>query len=275
MIFISDSLYLTPVPPDLDPRNGVILHDTIVRRDNIEASSETVAHPLINLANSATNLFWRANGVGRHTITIHVPEHDVRPLDGVGLAGTNFASAGIATAIHARDSDDDEAEWVELIHPVMRPDDGPVLFRGPRRSWREIRITMEEGTEPPEIPVLYVGEMLVLSPGITADHTPIVDGLVVEETVGRSVAGDFLGGALLSEHVETSVSISHMEPAYYRERIRPFVQARRPFFFAWSPITHPREVGFVWFPQGHSPRPVKRLNTRLYDLDFNVEGVVR
>lgn len=273
-VLISSGLLLVEQPPELDPGNGVILPASVVTIDDIEASSEDDDHPLSNVTNNSTNLEWRASSTAAQTITITIPEDYTGPIDGIGIAGSNFSSAGITLTIDARDNSEDDESWVELTYPLLRADDGPLLYRGERRSWREIRFSLSEGTEPARMSVLYVGPLTVLNYGINADHTPIVDGRVVREKIGRAVAGANLGKITISEHVETSYTINNMSEDWYRQNIRPIMWAREPMFLAWRPLVYPNEVGFLWLPADHNPRPVTSLEFGTVSLTFDVEGIV-
>lgn len=273
MIYLSSALTLQPVPPALDPNNGVIGWRSILTADMLEVTSEAQGRPATNLLTPSTNRVWRAADTGEQRILITVPEHHTDEIDFIGMVGANFAPAQIAASVLARN--EEAEEFAELVHPVMRGDAGPVLFRFTPRSRYQVAIVMAPGVEPAEIAALYVGKLLILPRGIYVGHTPITDGLVVEESVGRSRGGRYLGTIRFGERVASSVSLANLDPHWYRQYMRPFIGARTPFFYAWRPLKYPREVGFVWFPHGHFPRPVNQRANGMMQIDFEIEGVAR
>lgn len=268
MIILGRNLVLVPSgsPSWLNADSPIIGWHNLVTAGFVVGSSEDVDYPAINLANPATHLKWRATSSADQTLTFTpssvVPEN----IDYVAIVRHNLATAESQISIR-QDS-------VDLIDPVILPADEVTIFRLPTTAFSEIEFLMENNTSAPEIAVVYIGRLLYLQRRIYVGHTPIVDGKQSIVANPRSESGNFLGRIILSETYDTTFNMNNVEAAWYREYMRPFVEAstRAPFFFGWRPGTYPREAGYVWTTR--APRPVNQLNNGMMQVQIPVSGVV-
>lgn len=266
MIVISSAVVLSaPDPVTLDA--PVIGWKNVLTPAGIVADSALSDFPATNLANPATHQEWRAATAVEQYLTVTTNEVD--PIDYVGIARHNFASAEIAVSIEGYIG----GVWVEIVEEVMLPDDGPALFRFSPQSLSQIRIRMQAGLVPPRAAVVYVGKLLIMERRIYVGHTPLPHGRRASVANNRSESGNFLGRIVLGAWRESVVPLSLISPDWYRANLDTFLRSGRddPFFFAWRPETYPRETGYAWLLDDPMPAPAGPSN--LISLDLKLAGI--
>jgi hypothetical protein len=270
MLVLAPNLVLTEGAAD-DPRLPLLAWRNIVTADNLAAESEAAGKPAVNLANPDTSLAWRAAAIGASRLTVTTDTAD--DLDYVALARHNLASAGVAVAVEGKFAPEEE-DWTELVPALVPPHDKPLLFRLPRQPYHQLSLSFAAGAAPPEAAVLYVGRLTAIDPGIELGFTPLPFGVVSEVAVGRSVGGEYLGEIEESRFLEAPVTIPQMRPDWFRAELEPLIAAhpRRPFFYAWSPATHPHEVAYAWL-EG-SPKPRVDRAARRMSVTLEMAGIV-
>jgi hypothetical protein len=247
----------------------------LVQASALQSTTAVAGFPVSNLGNPSTDLIWQG--------VVSDPEQDeyitlgvstVDDVDYVGIAGHNFGSAQIPVSIEYLDVEADPDAWVELIAPVILPDDGPAIFRFPPQAVADLRIRMQPGDAAPEAAVVYAGKLLVLQRHIQVGHTPIVDGRMTTVVNGRSESGRFLGRIVTGQSTESVIEMANLTPDWYRANMRPFLRQAQesPFFFAWRPSTYPREVGYCWL--ANDPKPTNQLAAGHVQVSLKIEGVV-
>src|SRR5262245_189864 len=164
----------------------------------------------------------------------------------------------------------------QAVVPSSVTNDTPILFRWAPTTIASVRIRMRPELVAPEIAVVYVGELLVLerSIKIDAEHVPVTYGRRTNIVSGMSESGNFLGRIVLGEYRQSKAEFSWFTPEFYRLKIDTFLAAAQenPFFWAWSPVEYPAEVGYVWLTNDAEPEvdPV----TRRISLELDMRGVV-
>lgn len=276
MIVISSNVVLTE-PYQFTLNHPVIGYQTAVTISNVTASSEDVDHPVVNLANPATHLKWRAEETTAPDIEyVDVLLDSVQYFDYVGIARHNFGSAQIPITVLGAtelDTSDDPIFDIELTAEQLLADDGPAMFRFNRQNLIAVRIQLGIGNDFPEMAVLYVGELLTLQRKIYVGHTPVLYGRNRRVVSGRSESGQYLGRLIVSESRETTVEMKNLTPDWYRTYLDPFVEAcdDQPFFFAWRPQEYPQEVGYMWMT--NEPQPTNQLANGMMSIDFQMSGI--
>jgi hypothetical protein len=134
---------------------------------------------------------------------------------------------------------------------------------------------MRAGAAPPTIAVVYAGALLVLQRRIYVGHTPIPYGRSAKITNGRSESGNFLGRIVLNEKTQSAVKMQNLTPAWYRQHLDPFIAASKeaPFFFAWRPLSYPREVGYAWMT--NDPQPSNARANGMMQIDLQMTGIAQ
>lgn len=250
--------------------NGPIVGwENLVRFDGILADSEDEDHQAVNLANPSTHLFWRSGEVGVQSIIFSFG--DLLPIDYVALAKHNLGSTATVITLESRMGGGDD--WALVTGEFILSNDNPTIVRFPKRDASELRLTLGEGTDIPEISVLYIGQLLQLQRNIYVGHTPINYGRKVTVANGRSESGNFLGRVVTGRTKQSSIQLSNLTADWYRLRMDPFVKSaeERPFFFAWRPDGYPKEVGYVWSTD--DVIPVNQLPNGMMQINMSIAGI--
>lgn len=267
-LIISPSPVLS-APPQFDRALPIIGWDNQITVEGTAADSEALNYPASNVANPSTNLLWKSESTDTQYLTFALNEE--RPSDYIGIARHNLGSGGVVVSIEIQPYDGEE--WVELVEGFVVPDDAPILVRFLENVASGMRIKMVPLATPPEIAVVYIGNLMVVPMDIPAGHTPLIDGRVTRTTAGNSEAGDYLGSIVLSQKLASSVSFQYLDEDWYREVMRPFVRRGRGTAFFWSgfPESRPREAGFAWLTS--DPRP-NFIGNEWVDISFEMGGIV-
>ncbi|WP_440640281.1 hypothetical protein ACSHT2_02750 [Bradyrhizobium sp. PUT101] len=268
-LVISQNFVLTDSTPEFPVTldHPVIGWHNIVTTANIVADNEDPDFPATNLANPATHEEWRSDADGLQYLTVTTGYVD--EIDYVGIARHNFGSAQIPVRIEDGDGN-------VLVQEVLLADDSPALFRFTAQSLAEVVIRMDAGTgKLPRAAVVYVGKLLVLERKIYVGHTPLAQARKINVQNGRSERGNFLGRIVLGAWRETTIPLSLLSPAWYRDHGGDeflAVAAETPFFFGWRPESYPYEIGYCWTIDDPMPVPVGPSNRIAFDL--KVSGIV-
>lgn len=255
--------------------NPLIGYQNIVTTATITSTTAAEGFPATNLANPSTNLRW----VG----TLSSPEADeylavsngsVLPLDYIAVARHNWFTAQIAVSVEVLDVDASPDTWVEVVAPVILPNDGPVLFRFAQFAYAAVRLRLQPGNAAPSAAVVYAGALLVLQRRLYVGHTPIPMGRQTKVINGRSESGNFLGRIITNQKTATSITLQNLTAAWYRANMEPFLLEAQeiPFFFAWRPSTYPLEVGYCWLT--NDPKPVNQRSNGMMNVELELGGVV-
>lgn len=275
MIILSPSLVLAP---------GALLNtpvfgwQSLVTTLNVTATSSDADHPVTNLANPSTALYWQAapgSPAPDQYLTVDVNQID--PIDFLAVAGHNFGTGQIPVSVEiatALVGSPPALNWTEIAPDRLLGLDDPVLFRFAPTSVLGIRLRMQPGLEAPRAAVLYVGRLLVMPRGISDSHTPINLGRTVDRLRQVSHNGHYLGDIILSEGRTSSLPFKHLDPGWYRETMDQFVRAAhvegRPFFVGWQPQEYPDDVGYCTLT--NNPTPVEDFETETISVELAMEG---
>ena len=267
-LILSPSLVLTS-PTQYDRTTPVFGWHNLVTVAGTVADLEEDFFPAANLANPATNLFWRSTSTAVQYVTFAVNEEE--SIDYIGLARHNLGSAGVVVEVEVRLYDSEE--WAPLIDGFVVATDAPILIRFLETSATGIRLKLTPLETVPQIAVVHIGKMLVMPIGIPVGHTPLIDGRTTRTAAGNSEAGDFLGSIVLSQKLSTSVSFQFLEDHWYRANMRPMVRCGRgsTFFFSGLPSSHPEEAGYSWLVS--DPRP-DFIEAGWVNISLDIGGIV-
>lgn len=246
-LFISPG-YVASLSTPVEPHWPAVLWDSLVRHDNVAAGSEDPDHPASNLANASTYQRWQSLSDDVQTLTIG-PLEAPGPIDCIAWQGANFGSTGRSVSIEGLTAEPG-ATYEELVPATMFADDSPAMFLVPRSYLTHVRITISAAEGLPRMGVLFIGRSLRIQPGIQPGYVPIADALEVERVPGISQGGDYLGAIVTHERRRTSAQIDYMPGDWFRQEMRPFVQAAnrgRTFFWWAQPDDAPDEVAYCWF----------------------------
>lgn len=278
MIVISEELVLSASSSDEEehPNSPLIGWHNLITVSNIIASSEEENYPVINLANPITSIIsrWKAADDGAQTIDVEI--NSLLEIDYVAIARHNLGSTQRPITVFGSDGGG-SPDWHEVVQESLLPSNDPAtIFRFDPQSLTDLRFSIGEpsggsGFDPAEIAVMYVGKLLPLERRIYVDHTPINYGRSDKVVNGETEAGDFLGQIVTSEMLETGVQLQNLTPNWYRSKLDPFIQSKKPFFFAWRPGDYPDEVGFAWMT--NKPQPRNQRPNGMMMIDLQMRGI--
>lgn len=175
-----------------------------------------------------------------------------------------FSAVGIAahtlgdteTTVKVQHSDDGNS-WTDATSGVI-PDDKneAILFLFGEVTKRYVRLKLTPTSGPPEIGVVYVGPVLQVQHSIYQGHMPVTLGRNANRISQVSSNGHYLGTVVTSEWYSFTADLSHLDAAWYRANMEPFVRAAlsRPFFWAWRPGQYSNEVGLAWLTSPAKPQ---------------------
>lgn len=265
-VVISPGLVISPVAGESRVNPYIGWHN-LVRFDNIVAEYEADDYPATNMSNPSTANRWLSTSSDEQTITID----DLSGLsDYVALAGHNAGSIGATVSVEG----ELEGVFYEVFSGVLPADDAPLLMRFNKAAYTSVRITIGAGSSPPYVSVVFAGELIVVPTGISPGYTPISEGYNDEMVGGRSISGEFIGNIVVSSRLETRTPLKLLPRAWYEDYMRPFVKAANrgaPFFFAWSPVLRPEQIGYCSFSS--STQPVISQSDGRYDVNLPMVGV--
>jgi hypothetical protein len=269
MIYFSDSLIASVSDPVTELNSPIFGYRSVVATTNVASGNAATGYPITNVANVSTASFWRASNTSQQYVTVII--NPAQTVNYVGIARHNFATAGVAVSIETQVGSGDP--WVEVIAPSIPANNNAIIFRFTAQSAYGVRIKLAAGTSAPEIAVVYVGQILASSQRIYVGHSPITLNRSAEVVSGLSESGNYLGRIVTGSSLSTAVSLTHLDPAWYRTNFDPFVLAAQtvPFFFGWRPYSYPNEVAFSWMT--NNPQPSNMLPNGMMQVSLEMSGV--
>lgn len=242
----------------------------VVTIGNVVAEDEDADYPATNLANPSTANRWLSDTTDEQLVTVSDIDGET---DYVGIARHTLDGAAISVeAITAEPG----ADWEEVHSGMLVAGAGPIVLQFEPDFYIGVRLRIIPDGVAPSMAVMFVGLALVLQRSMQAGFTPITDGKQNGLVTGWSQSGEHLGSILDGAMSSNSADIKALDPAWYRETMRPFVQAGNagePFFFAWDPENHPDEVGFCVFANGNVRPVMNYLGNGEVDISIPMNAV--
>lgn len=243
----------------------------VVTVGNVTADSEAAGYPVTNLANNSTANRWLSSSTAEQLVT--VSDIDAGAIDYVGIARHWLDGATISVeAITAEPG----ADW-EVVHPgLLVAGISPIVLQFEPGFYIGVRLRIIPDGVAPSMAVMFVGLSLVLMRSMQAGFTPITDGKENDLVTGWSQSGEHLGSIIDGAMSSNSADIKALDPTWYRETMRPFVNAGNagePFFFAWDPENHPDEVGFCVFANGNVRPVINYMAGKEIDISIPMNAV--
>src|SRR5262245_39402730 len=124
-LVVAPSTILIGAESGLTLDNPVIGWRTGLIPGSVTATTENVDHPVVNLANPATHLYWLATTIADQYITITGYQDN---YDYAALARHNLGTLQAQVSV-GYISNNSPGSFVTLVGPVILADDGPVMFR--------------------------------------------------------------------------------------------------------------------------------------------------
>lgn len=272
MIHISNHFYITS--QTVEYGNPIIGYQSVLTIDNVSADSDPEATPVDNLVNEQTNQYWESGSLD--TQYIYFENTDLDPIDYIGIARHNFGSGQIGYQLQETDGNSPEV-WTDVTNLYVPENDRAIIHffnetDAPRLRLKLVPYTGSPAFEP-RIAHIKLGQALVLPQTIYVGHSPVTLNRRSENITNTSENGQFLGRVQKRRYLETAVNMTHIEPAFYRTYVDPFVEHAETgaFFFAWRPAQYPTEVGFGW--TGGNISPENQMANGMMQFSFNMKAV--
>jgi hypothetical protein len=268
-IIFSDSLVASVVDPLVTLNSPIFGYQSFVTAAGVTSGNAATGYPVTNVANVSTASFWRANDTTEQYVTAII--NPAQTIDYVGVARHNFSTAGVAVSVETQEGLGDP--WVEVISASIPANNNALIFRFEEQTAYGVRLKLAAGSVAPEISVFFAGKLLVSTQRIYVGHSPITLNRRVEVVSGMSESGNYLGRIITGSNLTTSVSLTHLEPDWYRSNFDPFVVAAQntPFFFSWRPIQYPDETAFAWLT--NDPQPSNMMPNGMMQVSLEMSGV--
>lgn len=268
-VIFSPALVISPVTGE-SKLNPYIGWKNQVAFGNVSADSSATGYPASNLANASTTNRWVSGSTAEQLITVAGVIDDV---DYVAIAGHNFGSAGVSLSIEGQTSE--SAPDFEVLASIDPATDAPLLIRIPKAPYISLQIRLTPVDVAPFASVLFVGELIIVPTGISPGYTPLEHGRDVDLVGGRAESDEYLGNIVVGSSLSSSTPFRLLPPIWYEAEMRPFIRAANfgeAFFFAWSPVLRPNDVGYCWFGGG-SARPTISQSDGSFDITLPLQGL--
>lgn len=268
MIYASPAVLLSPAYASLSWR-PLILGESYVNFSGITADAEDADYPVTNLVNPQTWSKWKSDSTDPQYVELSVDGDAM--TDGIGIVGHNFGSGRIGVTIEGITADDG-ASW-EVIGELSPGDDSPILAQVEPNHYAGIRLYLEPDAVPPEAAVIYAGPTLRVIEGVPPGHVPLPQAREIDMLSGLSEAGDFVGDVITSRRLASSVEFRGLNWEWYIARLQPILDARKPFFFSWSPGRTGAVCTFTKI--AGNPKPTISQVTGETDISISLIGLDR
>ncbi len=195
------------------------------------SSGSAAGYPLSALTNEMTLRRWKADA---NTSWLEITMN--REINYIAFAAHNLNGKTV-TVTNISDE----------IHEFAPTDDEAIMVCFDAQTVETLRIDIT-GTEPAEIGVLYIGNVLEMQRPFYGGHSPGNLSRVTVQKPRLSDSGQFLSKTTIKQGYETKVDWKYLTAAWYRTYFDPFVESisDRPFFIAWNPSGFPNETLFGW-----------------------------
>lgn len=204
----------------------------------LAASSEGTDGAAANAVTGTTYDFWTPVSLPGW-IEVELPTGQA--CDYCAIAAHTCGSSATAVICEYREGD----AWVEAASAIPA-DDEPLMLVFPEVIASRWRIRLEGGAAP-VIGVAHIGLSIVMQRGVVAPYTPTSIASEIELMATRSLGGQFIGSSIVHRGARTDVSFSPLDEAWARLELEPFrrhFDGGGCFFFAWSPVSSPNDIGY-------------------------------
>ncbi len=245
----------------------IIGWDNEILTTNIAASAAATGFPATNLANPSTHQMWRGVGTSTHTIT-HTPPPGAT-YNFAGIAGHNLGTKGWTVAVEV-----DIGSGYQTIVSGLPTTDAPLLFRWSEDDCNSLRLSLTGGSAAPQIGALFLGKLLIMERRIEAPHTPINLARTINAIAQRSQGGNYLGSIVIGEGRSSDIGFNNLTDTWFRANMLSFLtyaSDRKPFFFAWMPVTFTDDVGYGWCRS--DPRPSVHRANGMMQVSLDVDAI--
>lgn len=278
MILISDSVAALDAA---DASFPVIGYDNIVSPTTVTTTTENSSFPASNLGNPSTRPPWKSSPSSPAVAEyITVQNLQLQTISYLGVVAHNFEGCEVSVQTCASLGASPQV-WTTLDFgsptSYTVQDNSPLMWRFTPGTYEGIRLKIvAPDSTPLQCGAMYVGELLVLERSVRIDQPTLPVNLGARSTVsaGRAESGHFLGKIVLTQWGEGQADFNFFSSSWFRTYFVPFLQATvdAPFFYAWSPVDHPGDSGYVW----HLEDPLPSIDPVVdrFEISLRYEGYI-
>jgi len=271
------SVYLNTALPNNHP---IVGYHSVLRVQDITASSSDATRPVVNLWSPDTAMLWKGGADDPYLILANPAGVSV---DYVAIVRHNMGSQGIEYKIST--STDGTAYTTKVARKAVA-DDSVILDFFTATTAQYVKINFYQSTtgaaHRPTIAHVKLGKLLQFERGIYVGHKPA--GIVLEaETIQqKSESGQYLGTINTSVWRKASISQANVTASFLHTYIKPFLQhlnstavdngtPQGPIVFAYKPVTYPSDILYCW--ANSTVRPSNDMANGMMGFSFDVEGI--
>lgn len=196
---------------------------------------------------------------------------ETRTVNYVAMAGNTFGRS--FNNVRVEYTNDPNAGWSTFAEADFGFVNSPVMFMSVQTTAVFWRIVVD-GEFRPRMAVFYAGLLYTLPHRIYGGHSPSSLSRKTKLSQNMSRGGQFLGQTIRQEGVETSVSLRHLDPDWYRDSFDLFVRSfrRYPCFFGWRPLSYPGDLIYGWNAGGDIRPTNMGVGKGLMEVSFSIRG---
>jgi hypothetical protein len=233
------------------------------------SSQETGAEGL-NCLEDTTFDFWRPTNA---LATASFDAETSVAADFIGIAAHDVGTNGATIQVQ---SSTDNVNWTTraTVSPLT---DETIVALFPEISARYWRVRLTNAIA--SYGVIKLGKRLVIEGGLISGHVSIDHARRVELLTNNSMSGQFLGNRPLRIGAETELNFGFLETTFVDTQMATFERHFNnggTFFYAGSPATLPRDIGYCWrSSRGSEMRPSYDHGGLLMPVTLQVDAYVR
>lgn len=255
----------------------VIGWHSVLRTQDITASSASSARPVVNLWAPDTAMLWEPTA---DDASITLFNSSGAPVDYIGLVRHNFAADGISylievstdgttfTALKALKAITHESPIIDVFAPQIGP-------------YFKITFDHASGVKP-RLAHIKLGKLLTLPRNQFVGHKPAALALYAEGTTQMSENGQYLGRINTNTFRKSSCSQKNITQAFVYSQIAPFsahanctapnkLVAQGAYLYAWRPADFPNDVIYGWTTA--TIHPSNEQPNGMMAVDFDIEAI--
>ena len=247
----------------------MVLWDNFYTRGTITASSQTTDGAGANAAEETTYDYWTPASL---PATLQITLASAEAADCCAIAAHTIGSSGATVIVEFLNG----VTWTSLGSVTPTTDD-PILIIFNRTTDTDFRIRIT-GSTVPSVGVVFLGERLTFSTGVSIPYTPIWQSQTVELLQSVSLGGQFLGNRVNRRGGNGSITLNILERSFIEgaafQAFKTHYDNGKSFFFASDPASYEEDISYVWRAPNAEMRPTFANSGLFYQVNMGLEAYV-
>jgi hypothetical protein len=225
---------------------------SVLRTQDITASSSATARPVINLWAPDTAMLWEPTA---DDASITLFNSTGSPVDYIAMARHNFAADAISYAIEVS-TDGTTFTALKALKAIAHESPIIEVFTPQIGPYFKISFDHASGVKP-RLAHIKLGELLTLPRHQFVGQKPSELALYAEGTTQMSENGQYLGRINTSTSRKGSCTQKNISQAFVYSKIKPFSAhanctapnksvAQGAYFYSWRPADFPNDIVYGW-----------------------------